>query len=103
MTQTNGGGAKKRRGRPPGGPTDPTKVSHHGVPIKMDPRALRLLNSLADWLNDYQYRIVMKVVAREVRRQGMVLPPHKQQDLESIEKDLGLDRKDSASVKTGEE
>lgn len=59
------------------------------IPIKVDDRLLPLLNSLADWLNDYQYRVLMRLVIREIGRQKITLPAYKQEAVDAILKELG--------------
>lgn len=90
-----GGNSHAGRGRPP----KSLRGGRESTPIKVDDRLPPLLNSLADWLNDYQYRVLLRLVIREVVRQGITLPDYKQAVVDQLLAELGDDPEDTGKLK----
>jgi hypothetical protein len=81
----------------------PGKKPYRGAaltyPVKIEPRAGKLLEYLGLILDEYSYKLIMKLVAKEIRRQGVPLPPNLEEALTSIEKDLDLSPTDLGKLK----
>jgi hypothetical protein len=67
---------------------EPKTYPSQGVPTKIDRRALRLLKVLANWLGEYQYRVIMRLVVQEVGRTQVPVPPHLEEDLRALREEL---------------
>ena len=81
---------KADAGKPDPSPKDGSGYDPRKAPIKVDKRVVDLLNALAYWTNDLQYRTLYRIVIDAVREKGVGLPEHLREALESLEAELQL-------------